>query len=137
MSDSEIIIPLEFVRLVDERDRIRYEYSQSSKQIERLNNLSRQVPPISTPSNSQVGQLADGTPPAELMAVIANLEQQQPKIRQLEREVEEYSRRLHDLSIQKPLSRPEPLNNRAIVSIIVVVIAILIIGLFCILSHPY
>ena len=88
MSQSNIQVPTEFVKLVDERVRLRASYSNARNDVNQLNQLASQVP-----MNAATQPLAlanpDATPPQQVATVLPLLQQELAKIQQVEGSIRE------------------------------------------------
>ena len=132
MSDSNIIIPPEFIELIDERERIQQEYQESDKLTAKLDELSHQVPNSSiTPIPPQQPLTREQTPRAELALVLRLLEESLAYITRIEEQIRRITGEIQQ-SMQ-PVPSESQSGNGIIIAIIVALVIIVL--LFVLLHH--
>ena len=89
MSQSPIIIPPEYVQLIEERKRIRQALADSRHQTDMLAQLSDRISAQATPE-ALAPLTSEATPPQEIAAALLRLEQELSQIKQTEARIKEY-----------------------------------------------
>lgn len=89
MRQSDIIIPPELVKLIEERQHIRAACADSPRQANTLEQFAGQVPGSST-VEAIAPLTREATAPEEIAAVLSMLEQQLSHIKQLEARIQDH-----------------------------------------------
>lgn len=88
MSQSNIYVPPEFVRLVDERIHLRAEYSNARNDVNQLNQFTGQVP-MNAPTQPLALAQAGTTPPLQVAAALPLLQKELVEIQRVENTIKE------------------------------------------------
>ena len=120
MSQSPIIIPPEYVQLIEERKRIRQAFADSRHQRDMLAQLSDRISAQDTPE-ALAPLTSEATPPQEVAAALLRLEQELSQIKQTKARIQE-----HYAAIEKIRQRARILTFVLIGSSVVLASALLL-----------
>lgn len=127
MSDSEIVVPPEFIELIKKRDSIQSAQNISHKQVQDLQKIARSVSNTSTTLPILLGpQTKTATPAAEVAAVLPILEQELAYIRKTETSIQSLEAEIQQVEQQE--------RSRRITMYAIIIIAIFLCVLFLIFA---